>query len=455
MSLKPLVFVAMPFGVKESDRIAIDFDSIYSNGIKPSISESNKDLDIIRADEERMGGFIHGPMYERLLLSEIVIADLTLANANVFYELGIRHCAKPKSTILIFSHDTRLPFDVSPLRAIPYTLEDGELKKENAQQLKEEIQKRINEALEDESAKDSPLFQFIKDFPGVNLTPDQTESFHSRLFHIDGIREKLKLSRIKPKLDAISEIKAIEDELGDFQVASHEILLDLLLSYRDIESWEDMIRVVEYFPSSIKESIQIQEQLALALNRRNQDNDRERAISMLDSVISQFGPSSETLGILGRIYKDKFVEMDKLKGRARAKGPLKKAIRTYKEGFITDPRDYYPGINALTLMLVENSDQSKEDFKKLEPLVEFAIERQGGGQSKSYWVQATALELAILKQDWNTATENLGEIMSDNHSLMKRKTTANNFEFILEQYKSQGISTVRLEEIILELKEEA
>jgi len=51
---------------------------------------------VIRADEERGGGIIHKPMYERLLLAEIVIADLTFASANVFSELGVRHAARPR-----------------------------------------------------------------------------------------------------------------------------------------------------------------------------------------------------------------------------------------------------------------------------------------------------------------------------------------------------------------------
>lgn len=161
MSIRPLVFVAMPFGKKKDNRTTINFDSIYYDAIQPAVENHETELKVIRADEEMVGGFIHGPMYERLLLSEIVIVDLTLANPNVFYELGIRHCARPKSTILLYSKDTRLPFDVSPLRAIPYELRKGELNQEHAENLKLEIQKRLKESAEDKPATDSPLFQLI------------------------------------------------------------------------------------------------------------------------------------------------------------------------------------------------------------------------------------------------------------------------------------------------------
>ena len=57
------------------------------------------DLEALRGDEEHTGGIIHSAMFARLLLAEFVVADLTLANANVFYELGIRHTAKPFTTV--------------------------------------------------------------------------------------------------------------------------------------------------------------------------------------------------------------------------------------------------------------------------------------------------------------------------------------------------------------------
>src|SRR5215469_12936311 len=85
MSL-PLCFVLMPFGNKESNATIINFDSIYKEIIKPSISDSG--LEPIRADEEIAGGIIHKPMFERLMLCDYAICDLTTANANVFYELG-------------------------------------------------------------------------------------------------------------------------------------------------------------------------------------------------------------------------------------------------------------------------------------------------------------------------------------------------------------------------------
>jgi hypothetical protein len=85
MSQRPLCFVIMPFGRKPDPAggPAIDFDRIYRIALEPAIREVG--MDPIRADEERTGGIIHKPMFERLLLCDFALADLTTANANVFY----------------------------------------------------------------------------------------------------------------------------------------------------------------------------------------------------------------------------------------------------------------------------------------------------------------------------------------------------------------------------------
>src|SRR5687768_3432700 len=110
MSL-PLCFVIMPFGIKkDAEGNEVNFDKVYQSLIKPAIT--NAEMEPIRADEETVNGIIHKPMYERLILCDYAVADLTTANANVFYELGVRHTVKPFTTISIFASNTRLPFDV-------------------------------------------------------------------------------------------------------------------------------------------------------------------------------------------------------------------------------------------------------------------------------------------------------------------------------------------------------
>ncbi len=87
---RPLCFVLMPFGSKpDGTGQMVDFDAVYRDLIAPAIGDAG--MEPLRADEEMAGGIIHKPMYERLILCEYAVADLTTANANVFYELGLRY----------------------------------------------------------------------------------------------------------------------------------------------------------------------------------------------------------------------------------------------------------------------------------------------------------------------------------------------------------------------------
>src|SRR6476659_3956172 len=115
-------FVLMPFGIKK-DTLGrpTDFDSVYQQIIRPAVIKAG--LDPIRADEERVGGAIHKPMFERLMLCPYAVADITGANPNVYYELGIRHARRPRSTVVLYSQGTMLPFDIALLRCIPYAVD--------------------------------------------------------------------------------------------------------------------------------------------------------------------------------------------------------------------------------------------------------------------------------------------------------------------------------------------
>src|SRR5215470_619836 len=150
---RPLCFVLMPFGIKPDpgSNVTINFDAIYEKVIRPAIEAAG--LRAIRADEEKVGGIIHKPMFERLILCQYAVADLTTANANVYYELGVRHAVRPFSTVPIFAEGPRLPFDLAPIRALPYRLTKKGQPADVASS-RAELAKRLRSARD--SATDSP-----------------------------------------------------------------------------------------------------------------------------------------------------------------------------------------------------------------------------------------------------------------------------------------------------------
>ena len=120
--MKPLCFILMPFGRRPAgDGRVVDFDAVHARMIAPAVAAAG--LEPLRADEEMTGGAIHEAMVERLVLCEFAVADLTTANADVFYGLGLRHAVRPAATQMLFAEGWgRLPFDATLLRAMPYAL---------------------------------------------------------------------------------------------------------------------------------------------------------------------------------------------------------------------------------------------------------------------------------------------------------------------------------------------
>jgi tetratricopeptide (TPR) repeat protein len=442
----------MPFEKKQdpSTGVEIDFDQVYNDAIKPAILAAG--LDAIRGDEERTGGIIHAPMFARLLLSEYVVADLTLANPNVFYELGIRHAARPFTTVPIFANIHPLPFDVAMVRAIGYTLENGKLTAEAASALKAAITARLLAVMEGPAVKDSPLFQLIPDFPGIDLPHEVTEAFQDRVKHEDEFRLKLAEARGGPTdAQRAAALLQVQESLGNLKAAQPGVLVDLMLSYRDVSAWDLMVRLCDAFPDYLKDYVVVRQQWALALNRRKLPGDRDRAISMLDKLLKERGPDPETLGILGRVHKDRYRELKAAKN-LMATAALDDAIGAYKKGFESDPRDYYPGVNAISLMI------EKGDLKQAEqmlPLVSFAVARRGGAASSDYWDLATVLELAAIGSDWKSANAVLPRTLAAAKFAWHVQTTIANLEMLQQAREGSGTQVPQLVEIIGYLKQRA
>ena len=145
----------------------------------------------------------------------------------------------------------------------------------------------------------------------------------------------------------------------------------MLLSFRAAKAWADMIALVKEMPEPVARTVMVREQCALALNR---DGQGEKAESELLKLLKDRGPSGETFGILGRVYKDRWESASKAGKAALASGLLDKAIDAYVKGFESDWRDAYPGINAVTLM--ELRDPPDPRRLELVPVVTYSVKRR-------------------------------------------------------------------------------
>ena len=262
-------FVLMPFGQKpdESNRL-IDFDRVYGEIIEPAVNGA--DLEPIRADKETIGGIIHKPVFERLMLCDYAVADLTTANANVFYELGVRHGIRPYSTVLIFAQGTRLPFDVAPLRGLPYRLDahgTPEEPDEDRQALMERLKTSRN------LVEDSPLFQLVTDWPRPDIARLKTDKFREVVEYSRRYKEQLSAAR----REGTEAVRAIERELN-IKDADPAIVVDLFLSYRAVKDWDSMVKLVGSMSPVLARTVMVREQLGFALNRMNRRAEAEATL---------------------------------------------------------------------------------------------------------------------------------------------------------------------------------
>ncbi len=439
--MKSLCFVLMPFGKKPgSAGIQIDFDAVYHELIKPSIEKAG--LEPLRADEEMKGGFIHKPMFERLILCEYAVADLTTANANVFYELGIRHAVRSWSTVMVFAEGvSQLPFDVAPLRAFPYKL-DNYGKPINVEETETALKNRLIEAKK--AAVDSPIFELVDEYPDIDHT--KTDVFRDRIRYSNAIKEKLTASR----KEGVEALREIQKEIGNVADIESGVVIDLFLSYRSVKAWSEMINLVGKMSPPLAATVMVQEQLALALNRIGKG---EEAENVLKALIEKRGPSSETYGILGRVFKDRWETAKKDGEKFLAPAMLDKAIEAYLKGFEADWRDAYPGVNAVTLM--ELKDPPDPRRLELMPVVTYAVERRIAVGEVDYWDHATILELAILSKDEKRATSALGHALALVREPWEPETTARNLRLIREVRETRHETLPWAEVIEEELKRKA
>ena len=108
--------------------------------------------DVVRADEIDDEGLITHQIIDHLLEDDLVIADLTGRNPNVFYELAVRHAAR-RPVIHLIGKGESIPFDVANMRAISYALDDPDAL-EKAQQ---ELERKVKAIEANPAASDNPI----------------------------------------------------------------------------------------------------------------------------------------------------------------------------------------------------------------------------------------------------------------------------------------------------------
>ncbi len=142
-------FVISPIGEPGSETRQSS-DKVLKHIIRPVVEKLS--YQVTRSDKISQPGIITSQVVDCLVDCDLVIADLTEHNANVFYELAVRHTIR-KPVVLLIQQGQAIPFDVSGSRAIQYDLTDPD----NVEESKHELEKQITTVEDNPDKMFSPI----------------------------------------------------------------------------------------------------------------------------------------------------------------------------------------------------------------------------------------------------------------------------------------------------------
>jgi tetratricopeptide (TPR) repeat protein len=194
----------MPFGVKDTAELnkqgvfpsndhKIDFNAVYDNLLKPALEQAG--FEVARADSAKNAGDIRTDMFFELVTVDLVVADISILNANVYYELGVRHGVCPSGVFIVHGNlMSSRPFDIAPDRSfsyettlflVPAASENGAAPDMDTALLleqRESLAKRFNDAIAlERETVGSPVYAHLPGLRPVNW--DGIETSKARYFN--------------------------------------------------------------------------------------------------------------------------------------------------------------------------------------------------------------------------------------------------------------------------------
>jgi len=363
--MKPRVFVVMPFGTRTSDtggevprpEAQVDFDRVYDLLLKPAIELAG--CEPFRADEEQGAGDIRTDMFFELVTADFVLADVSVFNPNVFYELGVRHGVTPRGTILVSGGWRPAPFDIAPDRRFSYDGRLFEVKEgtpEPEKKLLHAEARRLGEELariiaSDRERTSSPVFGAL---PGLKPADwNGIENARARYFNvvIDEMTRRVQVARADGLPGDIMTLAA------EAPTRFHEkrLLLEAARGLMDLRRFDAAREQLDALLRLDPDNVTAKVRLAMALNRLGRSREAEM---MLRDIAAQAPSDTDVLSALGRVYKDlwrkqwEHLPEPEARQRAALRGYAlaARAAAYYGAAFLRNLNDHQSGVNAMGMV---------------------------------------------------------------------------------------------------------
>uniref|UniRef100_A0A3P8RHA8 mitogen-activated protein kinase kinase kinase n=1 Tax=Astatotilapia calliptera TaxID=8154 RepID=A0A3P8RHA8_ASTCA len=201
-------------------------------------------------------------------------------------------------------------------------------------------------------------------------------------------------------LELAAELSRIQQRLDNVECLSVDVVINLLLTYRDIQDYESIVKLVETLEKlptfDPMAHPHVKFHYAFALNRRNLPGDRQKALDiMLPLVEGEEQVASDMYCLVGRIYKDTFLESDFTNTQSRDNGAL-----WFKKGFESEPT-LHSGINYAVLLLAAGHQfDTSFELRKVGVKLSSLLGKKGSlDKLQSYWDVGFFLGASILASD--------------------------------------------------------
>jgi hypothetical protein len=397
-------FIVRPFGVKQG----IDFDRVERDLIAPVLDELR--IAGRTTGEIARAGNIRADMFELLTLADLVVADISIHNANVYYELGVRHGLRDRGTVLIRSRADDVVFDLRTDRYLEYDAADPAA-------ARAALQKAIVDTLVQRRV-DSPVYGLLPALspPDAAVLAPVPHDFQEAVLlaqrQADLARLGLLGEETRHRTWRVSGLRLV----GEAQFN--------LKAYRAAAAtWERIRRDDPDDPQANGRLATIQQRLG---NPPASDAAIERVLASRTALAAE---RAEMLALAGSNWKARWCEewsalppADRAR-RALASPALVEAMTSYLAAFHEDLNAYYPGINACALCRARSElaaldaatwgdgfETPAEAAHELEELrakcnelagavrhaIEAARERHDSRGTDDVWLDFAAADLALL-----------------------------------------------------------
>jgi tetratricopeptide (TPR) repeat protein len=399
--MTPHAFIAMPFGTKPgADGTPIDFNRIYTELLMPALQDAG--CEVFRADDEQRAGDIRTDMFQELLVADLVLADLTLDNPNVWYELGVRHALRARGVLLVQGPRAAQPFDIYTDRKLRDRLKDGAPDPAWVAADRAALTAMGRATLEAPSRrKVSPVYvllNHLREPEWRTLLLGQQSEF-SQGYEV--WRSRMEVARQK---NLAGDILVLADETPtrSLWLEAKRLAGNCLLKLQHFElALEQFDAALELEPDD-KPSL---EKRTVCLGRLGR---HEEARELVHGLTGTYPADPEVWALSGRVekvhwisrWRDAQLTPAQMHDAATAElASLEEAIAPYHQAFIADPSHHYSGINSLTLHLLLKHLGGEPDATVLDNLTGGVLWAALSAQKrdpKDYWARASFAELCVL-----------------------------------------------------------